>query len=241
MIKIAICDDEKYYRESIKKIVTGYMAELDIECAVDTYESGKKFFELGIEMIQYEIVFLDINMDDMNGIKTAQSIRAFSKNTFIVFVTAYVSYALEGYKVDAVRYLLKGNENFESSLLECIDTIIEKSNFKIIKKEFKFIEGKKTVTLDRILYIESKLHKLEFVIMENEIVRYSYYDRLDAVEELLRPYHFIRSHQSFLLNLKHICLTLNNKAILCNGKEIPISKANSKAVNDAFISYKGEI
>lgn len=241
MIKIAICDDEKYYREYIKKIVTRYMGELNIECVIDTFESGKNFSGLGIEMIQYEIVLLDINMDDMDGIKIAQSIREFSKNTFIVFITAYVSYALEGYKVDAVRYLLKGNDNFELSLMECIDTIIEKSNFKIVKKEFKFVEGKKMVSLDRILYIESKLHKLEFVIMENEIVRYSYYDRLDSVEELLRPFNFIRSHQSYLLNLKHICLTRNNKAILCNGIEIPISKANSKSVNDAFISYKGEI
>lgn len=93
---------------------------------IDTFSSGKEFVELGIEMVKYKIVFLDINMDELDGIMTAKKIRENSKDMFIVFVTAFVNYTIEGYKVDAVRYILKDNKNLVASVYECMDAIHEK-------------------------------------------------------------------------------------------------------------------
>ncbi len=142
MLRIAICDDEKYYRRYIEKHVSKYMRKLKLNYEIDIYSSGKAFAELGIEMSRYNIIFLDINMNEMDGIEIAQQIRTYSKGTYIVFVTAFISYALEGYKVNAVRYLLKDSENFEISLSECIDAILEKMDYEIIRIHFTFIEAK---------------------------------------------------------------------------------------------------
>lgn len=111
MLKIAICDDEKVFRDNINKYVAAYLNEKEISYEIDTFSSGKEIIDLGIEIKQYNIIFLDINMDDVDGIVTAQKIREYSSEIYIVFVTAYINYSLEGYKVDAIRYLLKNNTN----------------------------------------------------------------------------------------------------------------------------------
>lgn len=116
MFRIAICDDEKIFRDDLKEILIRYMTDRGIMLEIDTFSSGKEFVELGIEMVKYKIVFLDINMDELDGIMTAKKIRENSKDMFIVFVTAFVNYTIEGYKVDAVRYILKDNKNLVASV-----------------------------------------------------------------------------------------------------------------------------
>lgn len=241
MFRIAICDDEKPFRDSEKKYVEKYLSEKEISYEVDTYASGKEFLELGIEIVRYDIIFLDINMDEIDGIVTAQKIREFSSEIYIVFVTAYIDYSLEGYKVGAARYLLKNSVNFEATIYECMDTIFDKMNFVVLKKNFKFNECEKEIILDRILYIESKLHKLEFHIMEDKIVVYSMYGTLNELEEEMQGLGFLRIHQSFYVNLKHIKNVSKGIAMLSNKQELVIPKARYKDVKNAFITYKGEM
>ena len=90
MLKIAICDDEKVFRDNINKYVAAYLNEKEIYYEIDTFSSGKEIIDLGIEIKQYNIIFLDINMDDVDGIVTAQKIREYSSEIYIVFVTAYI-------------------------------------------------------------------------------------------------------------------------------------------------------
>lgn len=114
MFRIAICDDESIFVEELKAMVSGYMIERGLVFEIDTYSSGAALVQLGIEIIKYTAVFLDINMAEMDGIKAAEKIRKISREVLIVFVTAYATYSLEGYRLDAVRYLLKSNINFSS-------------------------------------------------------------------------------------------------------------------------------
>ena len=96
MFKIAICDDEEIFRKNIYKIIMNYMDKNGMLCEIDEFESGNEFINLGINMTKYNIVFLDINMDEIDGIETAQEIRKVSNDIFIVFVTAFINYAVEG-------------------------------------------------------------------------------------------------------------------------------------------------
>ena len=107
MLSIAICDDEEYFRITEKQLILKYMAGKNCECMIDMYESGKELLALKSAISQYHIIFLDVNMEEIDGIETAKEIRKITKDVFIVFVTAFITYALEGYKVDAVRYLIK--------------------------------------------------------------------------------------------------------------------------------------
>lgn len=241
MIKIAICDDENPFTEELKELISGYMMENGLVFEIDTYNSGEALIELGIEVVQYTIVFLDINMEKIDGIKTAEMIRKVSREVFIVFVTAYVDYSLEGYRLDVVRYLLKGNANFKSKVNECMDVIIEKMNYFVIKRQFVFKEGRKEISLERLLYIESNLHILEFHVMEDDMKVYTMYETLNIFESRLAENDFIRIHQSYLVNAKHIKNVVRYKVILTNGVELSIPKVRYTEVKKKFIAYQGEV
>ena len=241
MLKIAVCDDENLFTEELKELLSGYMIEKGLVFEIDTYSSGEALVDLGIEIVQYTAVFLDINMEKMDGIKTAEMIRKASREVFIVFVTAYVDYSLEGYQLDVVRYLLKGNANFQSKVNECMDAILDKMNYSVIKKRFDFKEGRKEISLERLLYIESNMHILEFHVMEDAMKVYTMYETLNVFETRLAEKDFIRIHQSYLVNAKHIKNVVRCKAILTNGVELSIPKARYTEVKKKFVACQGEV
>ncbi len=150
MFRIAICDDEIFFAEDLKELISGYMTEKGLVFEIDIYGSGEALVELGIEVVKYTAVFLDINMEKVDGIKAAEKIREISREVFIVFVTAYVNYSLEGYRLDAVRYLLKNKVNFPGTVNECVDALMDKLNYSIAKRVFDFKEGTKEVSLERL-------------------------------------------------------------------------------------------
>lgn len=241
MFKIAICDDEEYYRQYIKDLVSEFMQRHFIACEISTFALGSMFVELGIGMDAYDVVFLDINMKIVDGIEVAQKIREINDEVYIVFVTAYINYSLEGYKVNAIRYLLKNSTNFQDTITECLEAILDKIRYVIVKQKFDFNEGLKEISLERILYIESKLHKLEFHIMEDTLKTYTIYETLNKIEKKLEGNNFVRIHQSFLINLKHVKKVTGYRTILSNGVALSIPKVRYKYVKEMFVAYKGEI
>ena len=243
LINIAICDDESGFRQIVQGCVSNYLKNNSIPYQIDMFCSGEDFLSLGVGIVKYTVVFLDINMEKMDGITVAQKIRNFSKEIFLVFVTAYFDYTLEGYKVDAIRYLMKDSNrnNFQNTVNECLDSIIEKMNYVVIKKTFGFKEGAKKISLDQIIYIESNLHKLFFHVIEDQLKVYTLYETLDKIEKQLEGNTFIRIHQSYLANLKYIKNIMRYKATLFDGTELIIPKVRYMQVKEAFIAYQGEI
>ncbi|MDE6744487.1 MAG: LytTR family DNA-binding domain-containing protein [Lachnospiraceae bacterium] len=241
MFRIAVCDDEKCFCETVKKYVGNYLIKKEIPFEIDTFGSGKDLIALGPDIVKYTIVFLDVNMEEINGIKTAQKIREYSSEIYIVFVTAYIDYSLEGYKVNAERYILKNNINLEDSIFECMDSIFAKLKYFVFKRKFVFIECERNISLEKIVYIESKLHKLEFHVIEECMMTYSLYGTLNSLEKELLEFGFLRIHQSFLVNLRHIKKVTGYHAILNNGQMLPIPKTRYRVVKNAFIAYIGEL
>ncbi len=126
MLNIAICDNEKHFIEDLKCIVSKYMDSKNFPYKICQFSSGQEFIALGSAVAGYQIVFLDINMEFLNGIEAAKKLRKLCDDIYLVFVTSYLSYALEGYKVNAVRCLLKGDLDFEESVHECLNAIFYK-------------------------------------------------------------------------------------------------------------------
>ena len=240
MLYIGICDDEKYFLSEEKEIIIKYMKKRDCPCQIDTFDSGTTFIDSGAN-VPYDILFLDVSMAKMDGIKLAKRIREYDNNVYIVFVTAFIDYSLEGYRLDVVRYLLKGNVNFQSKVNECMDAIIDKMNYSVTKREFDFKEGRKEISLERLLYIESKLHKLEFHVMEDTETVYTMNEILNVLDDTLSENGFIRTHQSYLVNAKHIKNVVRCKVILTNRVELPIPKARYAEVKKKFIAFQGEV
>lgn len=239
MLRIAVCDDELYFREEIQDLLAQYLKTNGILYKIDTFSSGTELVDLGIEVLKYQIIFLDINMDRMDGLETARKLREVHKDVFIVFVTAFVNYTLEGYKVDAVRYILKNNDSMQEAIVECMDAIRKKAQYAVTWKEFQFNEGKKRLSLDHLLYVESRLHKLEFYVMEDEIKVYTMYETLNRMEEMLQEYFFVRIHQSFLVNMKYIKSIKRYEVLMSNGMRFDIPRARYKAAEEQYVMYKG--
>ena len=174
MLQIAICDDEQFYREKIQALVRKYLDNHDLTYEFHLFSSGKDFLNQAENSVKFDIVFMDISMDAMDGIRTAMQMRTFHSDTFLVLVTAFIDYVLEGYKVNAVRYLLK--DSLDASLTECMDAILQK--MLAAQVTFPFINGKKKLHTDNILYIESQKHKSIFFYMGPSPETYEIYRKL---------------------------------------------------------------
>lgn len=237
MLQIAICDDEQFYRDKIKGLVERYMRNHELAYEIHVFLSGKEFLEHCVNSVKFDIVFLDINMEEMDGIQTAERIRSFHSDTYIVFVTAFIDYALEGYKVNAVRYLMK--DNLEGALEECMRAVLQK--MQVAWVSFPFLEGEKRLYTDNILYVESRGHKSIFHYMEAGETTYQIYDKLDTIEKKLVKYGFLRIHKSYLVNMKHIRRIGNYTAILDTGEKFPIPRPRFQAARETFVDYKGAL
>lgn len=237
MFKIAVCDDEDFFLSEMNQILKNYMDKLSIDYEIEIFSSGTAFLDLESEVKSFHIVFLDILMK-VNGMEVARQIRNISKDIFIVFITATDAYAFEGYKVEAFRYILKSNSQYKKMLYECMDAVFSKIEFFTAKKKFHFIEGEKDVCIDRLLYVESRLHKLFFYVMEDSLNKYTLYDTLNELEKELAGMDFVRVHQSFLINMKYITSLSKYQVLLNDEITINIPRARYKYVQKVYTLYK---
>ena len=237
MLQIAICDDESYYREKLQRLVQAYLDRHHLSGVISFFASGEEFLSQSENNVKYDIVFMDISMNELNGIETAMRMRSFHSDTHLVFVTAFMDYALEGYKANAIRYIMKDSPDV--SVEECMDAILQR--MRTARVAFSFTEGERKLYTDNILYIESSKHKSIFHYMETDLIHYQLYSRLDAVEQKLSGYGFLRIHKSYLVNMKHICRINNYTAYLDTGAELPIPRSRFRAAKEAFVTYKGAI
>ena len=136
-LQIAVCDDEPYARKRIQRLLENCLDKREISYTITLYGSGREFLEKPENLTGFDVVFLDINMEEIDGIQTAERIRSFHSDTYLVFITSYIHYALEGYRVNAVRYILK--ETLDTALEECVDAILEKMRISYVT--FSFIQG----------------------------------------------------------------------------------------------------
>ena len=246
MIRIAACDDEAYFREQMGRLVCTYMEETGLEYELSFYESGKKLLEES-GTASHTILFLDVEMSEMDGLHTARVIRKFSKDIFIVYVTAYISYVMDGYSVNAEQYILK-DACLQANVRKCLDTILEKMRFREARDRAVVRTGDADIPVGRLLYVESRLHRAVFHVMEKvpmengqgtyTLKEYNACRKLDHVEEQLRQHGFVRVHQSFLVNMAYAIGVRRYTICLVGGHEISISKRYFRDVNTAYIEAR---
>lgn len=238
MVSIAICDDEKRFLEEEKQLILKYFNNKECMCCIDTFFSGEEILALGKEVTKYDIVFLDVNMKEMDGLKTAKKIRELNKKVFLVFVTAFIKYSPEGYKVDATRFLIKGEGNLEFAINECLNAIYGKMQTTEWKHIFHFREGTLELNVNDIVYISSYLRQINFALAEHERT-YTMYEKLDTMDKLLADKGFLRLHKSFLVNQYYIKDIRHYEAKLYNGEIISISKPRYIEVRNQFLAFQG--
>ncbi|MCL2717621.1 MAG: LytTR family DNA-binding domain-containing protein [Lachnospiraceae bacterium] len=238
MIKIAICDDEYIYTAKTEKIIKNILYEKGISnYEINIFHSGIELNELKHGISEYHLVFIDIHMDRQNGFDTAKNIRKYDEDIFIVFITAFSDYSLEGYKFDALRFIVK--DSLKEMLWECMENFFMKLRLKSSKITMVFIEGRKEIFVDKIYYVESNKHKLYFKLVKSIDKVYSLYGKLDEIESKLKEYDFLRIHKSYLVNMRFIESIERYKVIMLNGERLPVPRVNYKIIKDRFFENRG--
>ena len=241
-MNIAICDDDLDYLEKMRKLIEKFFLEVKIDCKVSTFSSGKVLCALETKLCQFQMIFLDSEMPEMDGITTAKIIRNIDEDVPIIFVSAFIEYAPKGYSVNAYAYILKSN--LELELRECLKRLLKEGRLRERSIELPCSDGIQIINLKNILWIESNRRVLTFNILENgERKQYYLNKKLDVLEKELNYENLIRIHKSYLVNGKIIVRIKNYEAYLnISGKEesfsLPIPKEKYSEVKKKWLEYK---
>ena len=234
MLEIFVCDDDVTITEFLKFFIMKHFGE---EYRVVTMNRCQELIGM-IEMNERipDILIMDINLKDGNGIETVKFLQSHHPKLKVIYLTGIINYATEIFETNPAYFLVKPiNENHLSDAIEKVRKKIEsdKSDAIVVKTN-----GSETILYRKeIMYVESQGRKLILYMAngkKNEI-----YEKMDVIQGQLGV-SFIRSHKSFLINMKYITERTNKEFYLSDGKVLPISKPNLKEAKIKFISYLGE-
>jgi len=227
-MRIAVCDDEELFRIEFKSVLDKVL--INAEYDIDTFSGGSSLYEAFLKN-PFDLVFLDIEMPGIDGITLAKRLRAVSENVQIVFLTSHIEYALEGYEVNALRYLVKPVDmNKLSEVLKYIQD--KKNNLRqiMIKQEGEDI----VIDISDIIYMESMDKNVRIVTSKSEyITRYNISD----YEEELKNSGFLRIHRGYLISLSKVKKIVKNDVVMDGDISLPVSRSNIKTLKDALYAY----
>lgn len=225
-MRIAICDDEQFYVDLIYKKISSKSNSMGLDCNIVTFTCVKELLNNINAGEIYDILYLDIDFKNENGIEIAHNVRKIHNDIVIIFVTSFIQYCPKGYEVNALRYILKDDRVFEKLLEESFEKAIEQIHMGCRTMAFRFKEGNKVLRLSDIVYIESVKHVLNFYVANNrEIDVYTQRGRLDELEKSIQDKRFCRIHKSYLINMDYVESTRRYTASLSHNIELSISKS----------------
>ncbi len=232
-MNIAIVDDNKQDREMIIDYLSKFFGEYKESYGTFIYEDGPSF--LLDYNYSFDFIIFDIDMPGMSGIDAAKELRKIDTKVTIMFVTNMPQYALDGYSVEAVDYVLKplAYPDFRLKMKKALHYISRNSSKKITINTPD--EGLFYIDSTDVYYVESKLH---YIYYHTKSGIYKMRAKLSEVENILIPYHFARSGGSYLINLAHLEKVDGNE-ITVAGELLPLSRRMKASLMSAFTKYMG--
>lgn len=231
MLSIMICDDEKALRWDLKQILETELGLMGVSYRITEYSSGEEVLREYKTIQGQKILYLDVKLNDINGIETARQIRRRDPAAVIIFVTVYPDFVFQGYEVRALDYILKPyeREKIAASLKNALSVL------DLTKESCFFLEHRKgslRIPFERIQYFFSERHQVHIVTTAGTR---SFYGKLRDLEEDL-PACFIRVHNRYIVNLKHLDSLEANRVVI--GKEsLPVSRSYKQALSIAYAKY----
>ena len=220
--------------DHIKTFVSDFFRKKNREIRLRTFLSGEELLNYDG---QIDILFLDIQMNGMDGMETARKLRADKFRGFLIFITVLKEMVFQSFEVQAYDYLVKPVEEkqFERTmerLLASMQSVGEDS--LLVQKRY---EGR-IIRKDEIVFCEIIDRKIYLNLVSDEVL--DYYERIENLETKLGG-HFFRCHRSYLINLKHLKGYKNGTAYMDNGKEVPVSRLRSKEFSSVVLRYMKNI
>lgn len=233
MIHIAICDDERYMSDKIRKMVSDFFRQKNMEMAVLQFSSGKELLEYGGAI---DILFLDIQMGDMDGMETARKLRSRKFKGFLIFITVLKEMVFQSFEVRAYDYLVKPvrKEQFEKTMERLFLSMQNVCETTLLVQRGS---ESSMISFEDIIFCESIDRKVYLHLKQTELI--DYYERIEKLEEKLDG-RFFRCHRSYLINLQYLKSYKNGTAYMDGGDGIPVSRLRSKEFSSVILQYMKE-
>lgn len=219
MIRIAVCDDSADARDTLRLQLEKILREETEEIVYEFSTGAGAVRWLENHPGEIDLLFLDVEMAGVNGITAAEAVRKFNTEIIIVFVTGYSDYVFDGYRVNALDYIVKPVK--PERLLEVLRRVrTQLENKKGDTYLLKNAEGTFRFPVASIRYFYSDKRKVVLVCGEKE---YSFYAKLDETEQQLAG-RFVRIHQRYLVNPEQV-EQIGIDYVAVGGKKLPVSRA----------------
>lgn len=222
MIHIAICDDERDFVAHLKGLLQQYAAETGEEIKITPYYDGMELVERYDTTI--DLIFLDIQMRLLNGLRTAEHIRRMDEGVGIIFLTTLTQYGLEGYKYQAVNYIIKPMKyvRLKAEMGQWLKKRRKEDSSALAVANDT---GKYKVFLKSLRYVETFNRNLLLHTGQEHIICYK---SMKEMEQKLQNKGFVRCHTSYIVNLSYIKGVKKLEIELITGEKIPISQPKRK-------------
>lgn len=227
-MRIAVCDDEEKYIRDIAARIVKQLGDDDL--TLHTFTDGHELLDTA-DVKPYDLVFLDIEMPAMDGITLAKELRKKNASTYIVFLTGHVEYAIEGYEVNALRYLTKPVQ--EDKLTDVLSYVLKE---KQARKQLVIKTDGEEIRIDAadIIYMEAQNKYVMIYTTKGEyLVRYNLAD----FEDELKDYGILRVHRSYLVSLSKVKKIGSADCTLAKNYNVPVSRSNIRPLKDALLTY----
>lgn len=234
-MKIAIVEDQRVEQERLTRYIKDFCQQAGLPVEVTCFNDGLDI--TSDYKAQFDVIYLDVEMEIMDGMTTAKKIRQKDKEVLLVFVTNHSQVAIQGYSVEAIDFLLKPLSNFVFE--EHFKKILRKLPTPEEDQQFLYIKNKAStfkIAQKNILYIESEGHHLH-IHTKNETITTS--NTLKNMESLLDSSTFFRSNSGYIVNLAHVEKIEGNISYV-GGQALQISRPRKKDFMTALTNYVGD-
>lgn len=234
MLRIAVVEDDKAYSAQLKEYLKMYEEEKRMKLSVTVFPDGEDI--VTDYTADFDIILMDVEMTFMNGMTAAEEIRKKDSEVVIIFITNMPQYAIQGYRVDALDYVLKPISYFAfSQRIDRALTRVKKHTSHFITVALK--GGRQKVDVSLLCYVEVRDHDLIYHTVDGNLETKG---TIKEAEDALTGGNFFRCNRCYLVNLEYV-ENFQGSDVTVNGDVIQVSRSRKKSFLDALNDYMNEV
>lgn len=232
MFTVAIVEDDPAQRTALARLTEDFFTQQGEEIRLLTFSDGS---ELLSDYPSPNLILMDIDMPKMNGLETAKRLRTFDTEVLLIFITNIIQCALEGYKVEAMDFLVKPADEYSChlSFSRALRRMRRQRGYSI---EVRYGKNTFSVNTLELLYAETQGHSLLLHLRDGSTL--SVTESIQSLTERLRPLGFFRCHTSYLVNLSAVD-TIRRSDTVVSGVVLPVSKYRREEFMKAMAEQMG--
>lgn len=233
-LRIAICEDDKTQLKYLQLEVQKFYESNGLTVEVETFESAEELLFQYSSALPFQCLLLDIGLKKMDGMKLAKHIRKEDKELPIIFITGEKDFVFEGYKVGAIRYLLKPYK--KEDLAEALSSVAECKKIEQAEEYIGFRYQGEYVKIKKSDILFAKVNE-HYLCIKSKDKEYEYKGSMKQLREEWEDSCFVMANRSTLLNLQNVERMTRTECFLSDGSVVKISRGCGKDLNQAFKEY----